>query len=578
MKNTFHIDLMHFIREESGTLYPDQVVSFIHECGMEQEGGGIEKVIQAYEKGFGFEEALNSYFRETFQSPENSPFVRKDPITGAVYTIPSKRSEYDGKIKEKYADFRFNRYLYKDYELNKKFVKVERISVADILIECESWIEIDFTKLENSAGIQLQQFDLKTMLNKVQAYLKNTLHAGRQKPIKRICFDGMCFCGTTYLSLEKETMEICAALEEISARGAAFLNEVYVQNISFYFEQHDNVLSRHNGINFRDTRFFDAVYIRNIKLQGYTDMAEFSFEDARLSKALRINNVVFGNAKLYLFQTILEHNQSIILSNLCFSENSEIDLTGVETPAARIKLVNIEYLPIVKMRFESLYMENVGQCSPDIFLLFKNCKIYNPVYIKNVSQLSFWESHNFSRIVEGNDWKPILKDQRALEDSWTLRRAKVRSKLIMAVYNNRHADYFGVKHNLRNISNLAKAKDFVLLKENFRSAGEYDREDSTFLLYMKYKPYLDAWNKGKNLEELCQNRINKMMYFCLDFIGKYGISPTRIFVIWVLVYVCQIVVKSLDSDLYVFTKDVIDAVNAFLISYFSVAVVRRTLH
>lgn len=578
MKNTFHIDLMHFIREESGTLYPDQVVSFIHECGMEQEGGEIEKVIQAYEKGSDFEEALNTYFQKAFQSHDNSPFIRKDPITGAVYTIPSKRSEYDGKIKEKYADFRFNRYLYKDYEFNKKCVKVERISVADIIVECESWIEIDFTKLENSAGIQFEQFDLRAMLNRVQAYLKNTLHAGRQKPIKRICFDGMCFCGTTYLSLEKETMEICVALEEISARGAVFLNEVYIQNISFYFERHDDVLYCHNGINFRDTRFFDAVYIRNIKLQGYTDKAEFSFEDARFSKELRINNVVFGNAKLYLFQTILERYKSIILSNLCFSENAEIDLTGVETPAACIELVNIEYLPIVKMRFESLYLENEGECSPNIFLLFKNCKIYNPVYIKNVSQLSFWESHNFSRIVEENDWKPILINQRALEGSWTLRRAKVRSKLIMAVYNNRHVDYFGVKHNLRNVSSLAKAKDLVLLKENFRSAGEYDREDSTFLLYMKYKPYLDAWGKGKNLEELRQNRINKMMYYCLDFIGKYGISPTRIFVIWLSVHVYQIAGNPSDLDLYAFSEKVFDAITSFLVSYFSVAVVRKTLH
>lgn len=66
-----------------------------------------------------------------------------------------------------------------------------------------------------------------------------------------------------------------------------------------------------------------------------------------------------------------------------------------------------------------------------------------------------------------------------------------------------------------------------MLKENFAAAGQYDREDVAFILYMEYKPYIDAVNMGKKPSCLLRR---KMLYQTLYALGKYGVSPGRVLI------------------------------------------------
>lgn len=67
-----------------------------------------------------------------------------------------------------------------------------------------------------------------------------------------------------------------------------------------------------------------------------------------------------------------------------------------------------------------------------------------------------------------------------------------------------------------------KARSFVMLKENFAAMGMYDDEDIAFILYMEYKTYLD---KESGAKTCC---IKKCCYWFLNLVGGYGTAPFRI--------------------------------------------------
>ncbi len=580
MRKTLCIALLHFLRTEPGAIYPDQIISFVEKWKNDKDA---KKIIEEYKEKGNLDSILNLFFQREFKSLTPVIFVKKDPITKAVYTVPKERSNYDDIIKGYYSDYCYNKYLYYNYARFTKRIKnnnldVWNIPISKVVCVKEEYLEIDFAQLIDSEPVYFNDFNLTYFLERIWGYsvlVEKIIN--EQKTVKRISFDGICFCGVTYLSIESEEgMKICSGLEEISARAATFERDVYVQNMSFYYKHKDNILHEHNGVYFRNAKFFGAVYIRNLKFLGYTDMAAFSFEDAHICEKAEINNVMFGNLKLCFFQTVIENQrdeESIVLKNSQFSENAEIDFTGMEIKTTQIKLINMEYLPLIKMRFEYNYEREDG-VSPDVFVLLKNCKIYNPIYIKNISKLSFWKTYNFRRIVEEDDWKPICNGNRLVRNKKIFKKDKIRSNLIIAVFNNDKNDYFDIQKNLENILNFSKAKDFVLLKENFRMTGEYEREDHAFLLHMKYKSYLDSWDKEEGLEYVREIKVTKFMYFILRIVGKYGISPLRIFIFLLITYSFSFVI---DEDCKV-GNAILSFASTFLFGYFSVAVVRKTLH
>lgn len=79
------------------------------------------------------------------------------------------------------------------------------------------------------------------------------------------------------------------------------------------------------------------------------------------------------------------------------------------------------------------------------------------------------------------------------------------------------------------------AKSFVMLKENFAETGLYDDEDDAFVLYMGYKPGLNTEaRKRKQCNKLEKSAlcvfdfIKCISYEFLHFVGTYGTAPFRI--------------------------------------------------
>ncbi len=152
--------------------------------------------------------------------------------------------------------------------------------------------------------------------------------------------------------------------------------------------------------------------------------------------------------------------------------------------------------------------------------------------------------------------------------------------------------------------NTSKAKQMLMLKENYHNLGQYDDEDAAFVEYMRYKRKAE------------KNYIKKFFSWAIDSIGLYGTSPGRvaiaIMIVWSifgLIFSCSTTVNGLQSGgvteginmlsgfyfsaitfLTIGYGDIAPAtwltqliapiegvLGLFLMSYFTVAIVRKTL-
>lgn len=86
------------------------------------------------------------------------------------------------------------------------------------------------------------------------------------------------------------------------------------------------------------------------------------------------------------------------------------------------------------------------------------------------------------------------------------------------------------RHALNRL-NLSKAADFIMLKENFQAMGMYDDEDVASILYMEFKPYVDSTTRSFRMRPRSKPTrafIPNILYKILYATGKYGISPLRV--------------------------------------------------
>lgn len=78
---------------------------------------------------------------------------------------------------------------------------------------------------------------------------------------------------------------------------------------------------------------------------------------------------------------------------------------------------------------------------------------------------------------------------------------------------------------------LSKAADFIMLKENFQAMGMYDDEDVASILYMEFKPYVDSTTRSflmRPRTSPVKAFVPDVLYKILYATGKYGISPLRV--------------------------------------------------
>ena len=341
------------------------------------------------------------------------------------------------------------------------------------------------------------------------------------------CCKGACFAGSSFsedvimqnisFSFFNNRSHSGYSFERVDFRNARFFKDFYIRNVRFSNTTKDTILS------FEDAR-----------LSGNIEIYNSEFEHA----CLYCFQMVFGcfNKLSNAASSETVHRFSII--NVSFESDSHIDLIDVEMQNGIIRLENIPLLPATDICFCNVAkwhrMKQIEYC-PDIKLLIFNCEISGVMKLSNISELSFNNSRNYSMIVEAPDWKDVDRAhwKRKYKRDYRFRsngigRTLINNRILLAVYNNMFNDLYD--KNRDNMLDLSRAYDFVMLKENFASMGLYDAEDTAFILYMEYKPLIDTSLMSKSKDAIKPNFFTRLIYKLLYCTGKYGISPLRVLV------------------------------------------------
>ena len=542
-------DTLEYVRTVPGKVYEDHLYKLSNDNYKKYNNADIP--VQ--------EKQIVAYLNDNTPTGNNKYFLKEDVVTGGIYTIPSHRMELDMILKEANPEYKYNKYLY-----IKKFDACENISC------------ITFSDLKKNPEIFnkvfcLDQDNMELTINLTALYLHN-IYAFNSFNLNEIAKDflddpkltpeqkgnfhfgelkasGMIFLGETQFCSELDIKNSPPLTKGANFSEATFCGAFYAKNLTFNFDTlRDNIWDNYdsNKVDFRNVRFFDKVSFRDIRFLGDTLDMEITFEDSRIQNEIEFINFDFGRAKANFFQMIVgdyvdyiekrteipstPHKIRFINTNI--DEDSVIDFSDSEMDYTELIFENIPILPQTKIcpAPVRIYREN-NVCEPlcpKNYLLIRNCEIQKTLCIGNVSELSFLDSNNYSKIVEAQNWGVFPKDKCYRTRTRGLGGTNISDPILFAVYNNQHTEYF---ENSASKLNYSKANDFIMLKENFCSAGKYDDEDEAFILYMEFKPFINSARKRKrNKKQKYSDKDpwTNILYKLLYATGKYGISPGRV--------------------------------------------------
>ena len=531
---TWWIEIMRYVREAPGRLYEDQLERMLRERNIHR--GSV---------------AIDAFLNERFDG-ERRMFLKVDPVTRGIYTVPSQRKELDACI---YAHtrgtprpYKYNRFLYQE----APDPCPDTALTMDALLGDETVFAFDRERMELSIDLArlgsaespaaVRDFDI----NRVLAAFRGTeeFHFGE------IDASGVVFYGDTCLHLKDETGEtpLPHFKKGMCFSEATFCGSLDVGNLVFEFDADKSRVSAGydcNKVDFRNVRFFDGVLFRDIEFYGEAPDMEISFEDARIQRSLDFINVNFGHMAVNFFQTVLGNyiwhvpkdelksrpaaEHVLGFKNVLMADDSSIDMTDAEMTDTKIVFENVPALPLAKIclapvRFADAGLSPQEEC-PNNYLLIKNCEIQKTLYIGNVSALSFYDSCNYGKIVEAADWGDFLVT------TLSGKRKHIVSPILKAVYNNQNIDVYRrgkyTEDECRNLLCYTKAKDFVMLAEDFSAQGKYDQQDEAFILYMEFKPYINSVYRKTSREQdplPKSDGLTRWLYRLLYFVAN-TVSP-----------------------------------------------------
>ena len=239
-----------------------------------------------------------------------------------------------------------------------------------------------------------------------------------------------------------------------------------------------------NELTFRNTRILTReLFFDELNIYGDEDNKKLSFEDSKLdSTFVSFSKMQMNDASLFCFQTLMPYaNVRMIEPLIRYSE-----LIFEDSMVDAMILLNASEIPDADFKFRS--------CNN---LILNNCVIKGTIQLDNICKLSL----NF------------CKNEGHVTTNWSKRSS------------DKHEQRFPILQSIlvNDDSDKEKAQQFILLKENFASLGQYDHEDDAFILYMNNKE---------------TNHIVRGIFKILRIIGDYGISPIKVLIsMLVLTYV-----------------------------------------
>lgn len=506
------IETMAYIRKKPGKIYKSELIDFIDK----EINGDLKQKFTTNN----IVDKLNEY------SVDDSHIcVIEDEVTGEIYTELCIRKELDlclsNLLKERYI---YNKFLYynkfechgpfkiinckKNFNLLRKYIKVKRNSIS---------IDISVNKFHPDSFL-IENFNLFDLIEKsFLGKIPETIY------VQKLNLNGRIFKGDINISLDTNLNHRIIFTNGIQMEQVAVKDNLLLQDIilSYGSDKGEDV----SEVSFRNSCFFGRVDIRGVICTNTNLGNKISFEDAKLHQGISIVNSFLGHVALCFFQTVLQRNNycsSITVANIFFEDDSLIDFSELYMEAGKVNVENISHLPKAYFNFSPSVNDDKKIC-PDIVLSIKNCGIYNTIYISNVSELTFQNTQNYSHIISNKNWVDI--DYNFWKECHSGRQymsySGITNKMLLAVYNfnqDGNAEY----------SSISKGQECVMLKENFASLGMYDYEDEAYILYMEYKPILDNIRRKKKSKQIKARLSSKILYKCLYIIGKYGISPLRV--------------------------------------------------
>ena len=585
-------------------------------------------------------EAISRYFKkggclyDFFRIDEN----------GKYYTLPGKREELDSIIKIFDENYIYNPYLYgPQLKTNIDLDDIVTISLDNIQYNIngikDNIMRVKVILNEEHKGFKsIDKFNINEVLDKLgKSTSRNDIIVIFEK------FDAsmMIFkdINMNFYSSEKIRKVIFACEADFS--NCVILGQEESGNNkekSFVFENYefDCTDIQTLCLNFRNTRFLCNAEIRDIVMNNTNHNQKISFEDARIDRNLEIVNSFLGDVQLYCFQMIMGNyvsgdalddggKRDIVIKDVTFTENSKINMHEIEMRNGKIKIFGLKALPKLDLYLFPCQNNNVDIC-PEVRVLLKKCNIVNNVNIGNIYYFMLEDVINNGVIVENANWSEISsatdakkykkKSKGSLFKAFK-NRTSISSKLLRAVYN-----YYNDSSKVSELAIMAKA--FVVLKNNFANMGQYDNEDTAWILYMETKINIEKDARirrkhSKSERNSFMESIKCLVYKNLYFSGKYGISIIGVlstivieFIQFWLLFVLSIgvfkfgdvnigieyvnynlwfktMIYSIDqivpfASTYEPTGGVIMIlsiierfIGLFLVGYFSIAVVRRTL-
>ena len=280
---------------------------------------------------------------------------------------------------------------------------------------------------------------------------------------------------------------------------------------------------------FWDAKFSGAVDFRNAKF----GKGEVDFREAKFHGAVNFNYTTFGEGEVCFHAAKFHGDVEFLFVSFGEGEvnfhaakfgKGEVNFHGSRAIEATVCFKGCIFANHDNLRFQNIKKLEILDCTIE-----KTMRLDSTENIKvNIGELSFQDTRNLGAIyIDWDTAKKAIKNYG--EDS--SQESKSNQIELLKEDSNRIKEYYReIKHVVKKYffyivdwlrafwkvsSKESKANQMKLLKENFNRIQEYDCEDEAFVEYMRYN------RKTKS-------KLEKSGLYLLDWIGAYGTSPLRV--------------------------------------------------
>lgn len=361
------------------------------------------------------------------------------------------------------------------------------------------------------------------------------------------CFNGATFCGR--FEMRGITFTFDAGMDQIrdgyeenkvDFRNARFFGAAAFKDVRFLGDMLDMEVSLEDARIQEKIEFFNVDFGHaslncfQMVVGGFVDRVTtdgfFNSAPQEKRRAIRLSNVTAEEDVTFDF--------------------SDVEMDQGEVVFSGIPMLPLTKLCLSPIRHRDPADGSQKIRCPENYLLLWNCEIHKTLYVGNFSEFSLRGTHNYGRIVGSDNWGKVHRNKGEYRTrSRGMVGTAIDNDLLLALYNDRQTGrYTGSgkdpEKTCRNQLALSKAQGFTILKENFQAMGMYDEEDVAVILYMEFKPYVDSIQRSylkRNRQAPTRALLTDLLYRILYETGQYGISPLRAVVAtMVLLGVCAV--------------------------------------